>query len=228
MPDALLLVHSPLLGPASLAGVAEDARARGLDVAVPDLREFTGALLPRWQTFVDLAVAGSAALGDGVIVVGHSGAGVMLPSIAERLARRLRGVVFTDAVVPPSEGHHRTPAALLEMLDERETDGVLANWFDWWPPEAIAELLPDVAQRTLLAAEAPQLPRAFYDEQVPVPSRWSAGPMAYLQLSPAYEDDCARASEWAWPTARLDGTHLSPVTEPTDVLDAIIALVARL
>lgn len=222
-----LLVHSPLVGPSSWTRVAAALRARGRDVVVPDLTG-VAARRERWgDWFVDAAVAGCDRWDGDVVVVGHSGAGVFLPHVADRLADRCAATIFVDAVVPAATGEHRTSASLLAKLDEVDDDGVLRPWLTWWPDEDVSRLLPDADDRAALSADMPRLPRAFYDEPVAVPDGWIARPNGYLQLSPAYDGDRARAEEHGWPTARLDATHLSTFTAPADVAAAIETILAR-
>ena len=73
-----LLVHPPLLGPAVLQPLAAELRQRGSGVAVPDLRAAVGTASgwpQRW-------VCAAAAAGPAEVVVGFSGAGIVLPAVA--------------------------------------------------------------------------------------------------------------------------------------------------
>ena len=89
-----LLVHPPLLGPAVLQPLAAELRQRGSGVAVPDLRVAVGRA-PGWpQRWVPAA----AAAGPAEVVVGFSGAGIVLPAVAA--AVDVRRVVRLDAVLP--------------------------------------------------------------------------------------------------------------------------------
>lgn len=218
---SLLLVHSPLVGPSTWAPTASELRSRGIHAIVPDVTPAAAASRPRWETFVDLAARAAADLPGPVAVVGHSGAGPLLPAIGEQLGQRLQALVFVDAVVPASSGVHRTPPHLLAQLDEHVVDGRLERWLDWWPEDVTAELVPDPAQRDSLRREMPRLPRALYDRDLPLPDGWSAWPCAFVRLSEAYDDDLAEASARGWPTVELDATHLSPCTHPTPVASAI-------
>ena len=136
--------------------------------------------------------------------------------------------MFIDAVVPPAQGAHTTSAQLRGLLDEKTVSGRLLRWLDWWPDDMVAELVPAPENRDELVSDMPQLPRAFYDEDVPVPREWSAGPCAYLRLSSAYDEELAAARRFAWPCAAIDGTHLSIFTDPIAVLHGIEALLTRI
>jgi pimeloyl-ACP methyl ester carboxylesterase len=223
---SLLLVHSPLVGPSSWRPLDETARDRGFDVLRPDLTGVADAAAPQWQLMVDIAEQSAKGCGE-IIVVGHSGAGAMLPAIAERIGDRLRAVIFVDAVVPPPEGAHTTSPGLQELLDAKAVDGLLPRWLDWWPSHINDELIPDPEDQDELRADMPRLPRAFFDDAVPVPSGWSAGPCAYLKLSAAYDQEYDDAGTAGWARSASAGTHLSIFTDPVTVLDAIEDLVIQ-
>lgn len=144
-----------------------------------------------------------------------------LPAHHRRRGRPGSRPRLVDAVVPPQFGSHRTPEAMKEMLDQQTVNGTLRQWLDWWPPEVVAEILPDPADREQLASDMPSLPRAFYDYDVAVPPRWSEQTCGYVQLSAAYDADHAEAIARRWPTQRLASTHLATFTEPSEVLEAI-------
>src|SRR5438034_515867 len=100
-----VLVPSPLVGPFTWSLVADELVARGHQVLVPDLSdEGTG---PWWERHV--ASAGAQLSGDrelDIALVGHSGAGALLPLIARAAAIRPAAYVFVDAGLPP-EGRSR-------------------------------------------------------------------------------------------------------------------------
>lgn len=222
----LLLVHSPLVGPSSWRPLDETARGRGFDVLRPDLTGVGDAAPPQWHHFVDIAEQAVTRHAD-VVVVGHSGAGAMLPAIADRIGDRLRAVIFVDAVVPPSEGAHTTSQQLLDFVDSKAVDGLLPRWLAWWPSDVVDDLIPNPKDQDELRTDMPRLPRAFFDDAIPVPTGWSAGPCAYLKLSAAYDQEYARAGDAGWARSAIAGTHLSIFTDPATVLDAIEDLVTR-
>lgn len=224
--STLLLVHSPLVGPSSWRPIDEVARSRGFDVICPDLTGVADADTPQWQHLVDMSVRSVVGRSD-LVVVGHSGAGAVLPPIAERLGDRLRALVFVDAVVPPAEGEHRTSQGLLDLLDDKAVDGRLPKWLDWWPPEVVAELMPSPEHHAEVRADMPELHRSFYDDPIPMPSGWTTGPCAFLKLSTAYDSEYSHVGGLGWPRANVDGNHLSIFGDPAAVLDAIETLLDK-
>jgi hypothetical protein len=214
-----LLVHPPLLGPAVWRPVARVLSGQGHVALVPDLRSEVDPPEGWWDRAADAAAA--TAGDDQVIVVGHSGAGVLLPAIAARLTS-VRSVVFVDAVVPAPSGATATSNKLRSFVDDLPVeDGLLPPWSQWWGAGTLAELLPDPAQRELLEAEQPRLARSFYDLAVPVPGAWPDERVGYLRLSPAYDEHAREAAERGWLVEWRNGHHLELVTRPVDVAERI-------
>ncbi|MBB3675423.1 hypothetical protein FHX36_001158 [Modestobacter versicolor] len=198
-----LLVHPPLLGPAVLGPLAAELRSRGNAVRVPDLRDAvrTAAGWP------DRCTALAAAGGPADVVLGFSGAGVVLPSVAA--AVRAHRVVWLDALVPAVVGLTVTPPERLAQLAGLVRGDRFAPWPTWWPPEVLAAELPDPALRAAVAAEAPELPADFYSVAVPVPASWPDDDVRYVQLSPGYDRDAAEARARGWPVLGDGrGSHL--------------------
>lgn len=215
--DALIL-HSPLVGPTTTAALADALADRGWTTTAPDLRDSLNSP----QAYV--AAASGAA--DGVeVLVGHSGAGAFLPVIAHHADATI--TVFIDAVVPEARQTYAPSGGFVALLDQLPVvDGLLPPWHQWWPAETLVRLLPDERVRRAVVEELPRLPRAFYDDPIALPELWWRRPAAFLQLSPAYDEDRVRAEQWGWPTRRLDGQHLDLLTRPDVVADLVTHLVA--
>ena len=71
-----LIVHSPLVGPATVSPLADELEALEVVADVPDLR--TAVASP--DTFREAASIAAAGVD---VVIGHSGAGAFLPAIAD-------------------------------------------------------------------------------------------------------------------------------------------------
>jgi hypothetical protein len=162
------------------------------------------------------ALAGTAA---GPVVVAHSGAGVVLPVVADRVGAA--AAVFVDAVLPGEPTSERLRGFLAGLPS---TGGRLPRWSDWWGPDAMAELVPDPGLRARIEADQPRLPLAFYDERVPVPPSWPPARVGYLQLSPAYDAQAAGAAAQGWPVRIRPGEHLDLATHPAEIAAEIVAL----
>jgi hypothetical protein len=212
-----LLIHSPLVGPSTMTPLAATLRQRGWATTVADLR-------PAATSPAQFALAATAVADSVDVVIGHSGAGAFLPPTAASLGGAT--AVYIDAVVPSATAKFNPSSELLQLLDSLPiVDGMLPPWHTWWPAEVLAELVPDARLRRRITAEIPRVPRSFYDEPVPLPPRWWRQAGVYVQLSPAYGDDCTRAGGWGWPTSQIDGRHLDLCVRPEVVADHIIELI---
>lgn len=191
---------------------------RGWSTTIPDLRS---AL----QSPVQFCTRAIDESGPVDVVIGHSGAGVFLPIVADRTGATAS--IFIDAVVPDTDSEFQPSARFTEFLDGIPTaDGLLAPWHEWWPTDSMSQLVPDESARRRIEAEIPSVPRSFYDEAVALPASWWTRPAAYLQLSPAYDDDRSRADKWGWPTHQLAGSHLDLVVHPDLVAEHVTELAA--
>jgi hypothetical protein len=81
--------------------------------------------------------------------------------------------------------------------------------------------------RAEVVADQARLPLDYYQQTVPVPAPWPTVPGAYLQFTPGYDADAARARAAGWPCQRIAGEHLHQVVEPAAVVDAVLGLLAR-
>lgn len=218
-----LLIHSPLVGPGTLRPLADELGSRGHAVTRPDLRAVADDPRPAW--LIERIVSDAA---DEVVdvAVAHSGAGALLPTVADRVGAR--AAVFLDAVLPRvGAGEHVAPSRQRALLAEQADEhGLLRPWLSWWSDEVVADLLPDPGQRAALAAEQPRVPVRFYDDPVPLPTTWV--PSAYVALSGAYRDEVATARGHGWPTRSLSLTHLAAATSPVETADAVLSAVAEL
>ena len=85
-----VLVHSPLVGPETWSLVAESLRSMGQAALVPALPLVTAPGRPYWALHAQ-AVAEQAAhlASQDLVLVGHSGAGALLPAMARAPSDRL-------------------------------------------------------------------------------------------------------------------------------------------
>lgn len=164
---------------------------------------------------------------DRVTLVVHSGAGSLVPSIVDLMPDRVEDVVFVDAPLPhPGQAwFDGAPAKISDQLRGLvDADGLLPPWHEWFPAEVVRELLPDAPIRTGLIAEIPRVPLGYFGEIAPVLDAWIVRPCGYVQLSAAYDGAATQARSRGWPVARHEGHHLSTVTEPRVVTDAVLGL----
>ncbi|MPZ98202.1 MAG: alpha/beta fold hydrolase [Dehalococcoidia bacterium] len=231
---ALVLVHSPLVGPLSWRSVAQRVEARGVPTAVPSLLAADG-VPESWRPQADAVASASASLEEGArrFLVGHSAAGPLLPACGAAIAARgspVAGYLFVDAPLPaPGSWFDTAPPEMARMLrDLTGPDGRLPRWSDWWPPEVILRLLPDPTLRQQFCDELPRVPLAMFEEQRADIEGWADAPCGYLQLSGEYAADAAAAEQRGWPVERLESHHLGMLTQPAEIADALERLLSRM
>jgi pimeloyl-ACP methyl ester carboxylesterase len=160
-----------------------------------------------------------------LVLVGHSGAGLLLPVIAEAVDQSVSGLIFVDSGVPTREGE--TPFVPPPLLDEFRAlarGGMLPPWFSWFGDETIHELVPDEALRRSLIREMPDVPVSFLEQRVPSPPGWERARCRYLLLSEAYSAQAAEARLRDWPVEQIRAQHLHMVVDPRAVTDALLRL----
>jgi Alpha/beta hydrolase family len=219
----LVLLASPLLGPAVWSRVSAELRARGRQVVVPAPY---GAVTDPADVLRHLSR--ELPLGVPLVLVAHSNAGLYTAALAA--THDVRGIVFVDAGLPSDDPTTPTaPAPFREFLAGlADDDGLLPQWTRWWPAEDLAGLFPDGEARASVEAEEPRLPLAYFDAAVPSPSVWRSLPAAYLAFGETYGTERALAEQRGWPVVTLPGEHLHLLTDPEGVAAALEGLLGRL
>ena len=215
-----VLLHGPPVGPVTWRWVADAVMGAGHDVVVPDLRQ--AAVSGRAEAVVREAVAACAS--DTDAIVGHSGAGILLPVIADSVSTLVRPrVVFVDAAIPDCEGQARLDPAVVDLLRPVAVDGVLPPWSVWWGD--VARVIPDEDRRGEVEAESPQLPVALLEDGLPVPAGWCDWGCDYLLLSEDMRGEAERARSLGWSVLEDLGNHLDVVNRAEEVAADLLRIV---
>ena len=206
-----VLVHSPVVGPSTWRWVAEELRELGHTSVVPDLREQAES----GDVHAFIASAADAATDNAYVLVGHSGAGRLLPAIGASASQSPKLIVFVDAGLPGGTD------GFLETLRSLAIDGVLPKWSQWFGDDVMSLLVHDEQRRVEVEADQPRIPLTFY-ETTPAPAPIASA--AYVLLSDAYRAEADEAALRGWPVTELRGTHLELVNNPAAVAAAITTM----
>lgn len=218
-----LLVHSPVVGPSTWRWVADALVIAGNQASVPDL--VPAAVTGDPAALVEQAVAHCSTAED-VVIVGHSGAGAVLPAIAAGLPSGPCLLVFVDAGLPPCAGTFSVGGDFLGPLRELASDGLLPTWSQWWGDGVLETLIPHDQRRHQIEAELPRVPLSFYETVLEAPRNWCTNPTAYILLSEAYRQDAQRAAAVGWPVVERLGGHLDLVNDGEGIASILIDLVS--
>jgi hypothetical protein len=233
---AVVLAHSPLTGAAAWGRLPDVLRARGHRVAVLDVTDDDRPpYATRYVARAALQVAAAVPAGP-VHLVGHSGAGYLLPQLgaARRAARAaVAGYVFLDAGVP--HGREATRVSLLRAEDAAaagELEPLLAagGRYPSWTGDDLRGLVPDDAARAALVGSLRPRGLDFFTEALPFPGDWPDAPCGFLRLSASYAGPAGVARSRGWPVLERDlpGGHFAACADPEPVADALEELLTAL
>lgn len=212
----LVLLSSPLLGPATWASVAAELSRCDLQVTVASCGR--QARTPQ-DVLEDLVAATPDEA--GLVLVPHSNSGLYVAALAAR--RRLAGVVFVDAALPADSATTATaPEGLVDHLARLvRPDGLLPPWTEWWPEAEVAVLFGDDTVRAAVEREQRRLPLAYFRSRVPTPPGWQALPTSYLAFGDTYAEERDLATRRGWAVETLPGGHLHQLVDPAAVAAAV-------
>ncbi len=226
-----VLIHAPLAGPVTWSLVAKELHSKGHEVVVPSLPDARECEPPYWPRYAaDVAEFLDAIPFDRpVVLVGHSGAGLLLPLVRQAIRQPATAYIFVDAMVPEngkSALDFRSPEERLQ-LRQRSPDAFI-------PPFSEAVLravgIEDDSIRSRLISEMRPLPLAVYEEPIPVFEGWPDASCAYIRFTQtvptAYEQFVKRAQQEGWAYRELNGNHFHMLVVPQAVAETILQLVA--
>ncbi len=234
-----VLVHSPLAGVLTWAHVANVLWEREVGVVVPGLHcdvEAWRAGTPYWSQHVDqireslsqLPSEGPEAVeaDEAVVLVGHSGAGSLLPAVGAAIERPVAAYVFCDAGVP-RDGASRFEgfgsAEVVESFQRSAVDGMMPPF----PAEAWEDAIPDAGVRREFMQDLRSTPLEVYEEPLPVAATWPDAPVAYLGFRRSremYAESVKRALAEGWPFSELEGGHFQMLVDPERVARGLLQL----
>lgn len=227
MMDALVvLVHSPLVGPLTWTPVAEELGRLGAEVLVPPLTNREGDEQPFWRQHAEAVARALAPVPDRrpLVLVGHSGAGPLLPAIAQAAWHPVAAYLFVDAGLPEA-GQSRLDLMAPEdpeFAGQLREHLAIGGRFPTWSEDDLREVIPDARLRRGVVAEMCPRSQAFFAEPIPVFSGWPDAPCGYLRLSPAYAVPAQRAIAAGWVYRAIEAGHFHLLVDPTGVAQTLV------
>ena len=160
------------------------------------------------------------------ILVGHSGAGPLLPAIRREADRAVAGYIFVDAGLPKNGELRAAAGPFAQQL--RELYAARRHYPDWTDTD-LRQALPDPAWRKRLLSELRPQPLSYWEEPIPVFAGWPDAPCGYLRFgrNPAY-DEAAQAHQRGWPYIEIPGQHFHMLVDPAAVATALVELVNQM
>ncbi|MEU3453793.1 hypothetical protein ABZ671_09340 [Micromonospora sp. NPDC006766] len=224
---ALVFLHSPLVGPVTWRSVAAHLAGAGFDVVAPDLTIAVTGARSHHQAVAETVAASLTCLDAdaSVVLVGHSGAGPLLPRIARTVSHQVSALLYVDSLLPyPGESWiANAPQPLVDHLRSLVSNGELPPWHEWFPPEGLAEVLPDPQLRAEFIQELPRLPFTYFTEPTSLDD-WQ-GRAGYLLLSEGYQQDAQAARQAGMPVIEQLDHHLAMLTTPATVSGSLELLI---
>ena len=233
-----ILVHGPLIGPFTWVPVAAELRKLGASVVIPALNSPAMREGSYWKHHCDLFAIELADVSmdtSEAVLVGHEGAGPLLPKLGEQIDGPAAYVLvdadlpkdgaslfdmfadeehieeFRRAAVEPAlpRGRH-TPHAVREAIAETVRE---------WPLDLLRDAvtlqpnnMADV-NSTVFAGKRPT-PIEVLEEPLPVPASWPDAPVGYLHLSKTYDAAASAAGAEGWPVRALSTSHVQMLLDP--------------
>lgn len=232
MESLIVLVHSPLVGPFTWSLVAQHLQAGGFDVLVPTLTDRGETPPAYWQQYaacVRQALA-STPQERPLAFVGHSGAGPLLPALAQVARRPVKAFLFVDAGLPHpgqsqlDEMEASVPAIVQELRQLQAAGERFPNWKD----EDLREELPDGSVRQQMLAQLQPRPLSFFEEVLPDTPGWSDTPGGYLLFTQGYRPSLEQAQRAGWPVRTVPAGHFHMLVDPVAVAAALVELLEQI
>lgn len=232
MDELIVLVHSPLVGPLTWSPVAERLQALGFNVLVPTLVDSGETPPPYWQQHSASFQQALASISQEhpLTLIGHSGAGPLLPVLAGAVHHPVSSYLFVDAGLPhPGQSHLNemetsVPEFAQELHQHLASGGSFPNWSD----EDLREELPGQHLRQKMLAQLQPRPLNFFEEAMPIVAGWPEAPCGYLLFTEGYRHFLEQAQRAGWPNRALSGGHFHMLVDPVGVAATLVELMKQM
>lgn len=157
------------------------------------------------------------------MLVGHSGAGPLLPVLAQAARHPIKAYLFVDAGLPYPG---KTP--LEEMPEELRQLLAAGERFPNWSDEDLREELPDGGVRQQVLAQVQPRSLSFFEEVMPDIPGWPDAPGGYLLLTQGYRPYLQQAQRAGWPSRTLPAGHFHMLVDPVAVATTLVELMKQM
>lgn len=195
----------------------------GFHSVVPELARTDDGHGPHFVQHSESAAAVLRQIRDEFILVGHSGAGPLLPQIARLTGRRALAYIFVDAGLPDPSRPRKGVGSFATHVDELLLEG---RRYPEWTDRDLVDFIPDKAQRQTILSEVRPQGAVFWNEVVPSDDSWPDAPCGFLRFgsNPSYGDAVDEALRRGWPVKVLPGGHFHLVVDPVAVATALLVI----
>lgn len=232
MDGVTVLIPSPLNGPLVWAPVSRVLRGRGVETIITPVLDGEGTDGPYWVRHAASVAQELDRLPSdrSVVLVAHSGAGMLLPAIGAFSPCPVAAYVFVDAGLPfgSSTRMREIELSAPELARELRERLAAGGRFPEWTDEEAREVIPDDGLRRAVLAELRPRSEDFFSEEIPVFGGWPDAPCGYLKLSSAYDRHSEQAQGLGWPVREIEAGHFHMLVDPERVAAALIELVSTL
>ena len=227
MDFVFLLIHSPLVSALTWEPTAEHLDALGCKVCVPSISnpiatDTSYFEIHRQQVLEQ--VSGNPR--EPYLVVGHSGAGALLPLLLQSLGDKAR-IVFVDADLP-LKGRSRFDLFRDGLADNWRGQAEEGNLPVLWAEEELTALITDENLRRRFAGELRPTPIRVYEESIPLNRPDYGTQTGYVLLSNSYSEAYSEAERLGWVLAKRDSTHFHMLNEPQDMAEILCEITEHL
>lgn len=161
---------------------------------------------------------------SSVVAVGHSGAGNLLALLNPE---KVRAYVFLDATFPMVKSSR---FGLFDDPASVQAWRALAEQHAGMLPKRMlmrfGEQIVDLDARAVFVADLANVPLALYEESIPVHADWPpARPGLYVQWTPSYMQDAARALAAGFAVRAESASHFKMIDAPGEVAEMLVEFV---
>jgi pimeloyl-ACP methyl ester carboxylesterase len=232
MDSLIVFVHSPLVGPFTWSLVAQHLQAVGFDVLVPTLTDSGDTPPPYWQQHTASMQRALATISQErpLVLVGHSGAGSLLPVLAQAAQHPVKAYLFVDAGLPhPGQSRlDEMEAGVPAFAQELRKSLASGERFPHWSDEDLSEEIPDRRTRQQMLAELQPRPLSFFEEVMPEVPEWPDAPQGYLLFTQGYRHFLEQAQRAGWPSRTFHAGHFHMLVDPVAVTAALVELMKQM